>query len=326
MSQIEQPKSQPAENIDNFMQLIAQKGQERRADFVQNPLWPGLELRKTGTMRRIEAEFAPPWENIVDFLTRKYRVEQTAQGPLAKELSINPKTISRLLKQLGIPKLQSFEYRDLRARRMAKLWEDSEKRARIQNEHRKTWQDNYQRLLESTHTPQANTKIGEASSRWHRENPKEAARILAAAWQANREKKAARIKAALGKDPAARLRELLIDQNLTYKDTARIIGENISEGLLKLCAKELGVISPERRKKYGIAEIRSERAREIADYRQFFDRLAPARSASIIDALYPENSKPATFQEIGMQFGVTRERIRQIEGKALQKLRALAQE
>lgn len=130
----------------------------------------------------------------------------------------------------------------------------------------------------------------------------------------------------LGKDPAARLRELLIDQDLTYKDTTRIIGENISESTLELWAKELGVISPERRKKNGIAKIRSERAREVAAYRQFFGRLSPTRYASIIDALYPENSKPATLQKIGTQFGVTRERIRQIEEEALERLRAFAHE
>jgi len=37
--------------------------------------------------------------------------------------------------------------------------------------------------------------------------------------------------------------------------------------------------------------------------------------------LGPENSEPMTLDEIGRVYGVTRERIRQIEGKALQKLR-----
>lgn len=197
MSQIEQPKSQLTESIDNFMQLVARKKEERQANFVQNPLWPGLELRKTGTMCRIEAELAPPWENIIDFLTRKYRVEQISKTSLAKELSIHIKTFTRLLTHLGIPKLQSFEYRDLRTRRTTERWEDSEERTRIQNELRNTWRERHQELMGTIHSSQASAKKSAGVSRWHRENPKETLTILAAAWQATRDKKADRINAAL---------------------------------------------------------------------------------------------------------------------------------
>jgi len=34
-----------------------------------------------------------------------------------------------------------------------------------------------------------------------------------------------------------------------------------------------------------------------------------------------QGTKPLTLEDVGRQFGVTRERIRQIEGKALRKLR-----
>ena len=37
-----------------------------------------------------------------------------------------------------------------------------------------------------------------------------------------------------------------------------------------------------------------------------------------------DDGTPRTLEEVGKYFGVTRERIRQIEGKALKKLRKLA--
>ena len=54
--------------------------------------------------------------------------------------------------------------------------------------------------------------------------------------------------------------------------------------------------------------------------REQVDRLAP-REATIIRRRFGIDCDEHTLEEVGKEFGVTRERIRQIEAKALRKLR-----
>ena len=53
---------------------------------------------------------------------------------------------------------------------------------------------------------------------------------------------------------------------------------------------------------------------ESADYETTLDRLGRLRFGL-------EDGRPRTLEEVGKEFNVTRERIRQIEAKALRKLR-----
>lgn len=333
MSQIEQavnhlypigfPKSQLLESVDRFTQLVAQKREERLADLVQNPIWPGIYFRKTGTMRRIEKDLAHPWENIVDFLTRKYRVEQISQMRLKKQFSIGINGFFHLLEHLGIPRLQSFEYRDSRARKIAEKWEDPKWKDLTSNSQRKRWGDQHQELVAKVNSPQVRARRSEILSRWHRENPKESTINLGHAWQANRDEHSATIRTVLGENPATRLTELLIDQNLSYKEAARII-KGVSSQQVRRWAVELGVISAGRGKQPGRYEARYERAREIRSYRQFFGELTP-RDRLIVDTLYPEEGNILTHEEASPIFGVTsRERVRQMEMEALSRLRETA--
>ena len=47
---------------------------------------------------------------------------------------------------------------------------------------------------------------------------------------------------------------------------------------------------------------------------------------SLISSSAELSSLPQTLAQVGLQFGVTKERIRQLEGRALRKLRQIAQE
>lgn len=69
-------------------------------------------FRKNGTLQRLERENAEPWENIVDYLNRRYRIEQISQKKLMAELRMTALTIRATLLNVGIPRLHSSEYKD----------------------------------------------------------------------------------------------------------------------------------------------------------------------------------------------------------------------
>ena len=60
---------------------------------------------------------------------------------------------------------------------------------------------------------------------------------------------------------------------------------------------------------------------ELCSYRERHPEL-PERERRVIELRYGlDGSQPCTLEEVGQAFGVTRERIRQIESKTLSKLR-----
>ena len=76
-------------------------------------------------------------------------------------------------------------------------------------------------------------------------------------------------------------------------------------------------------------QAREERERKTASFEMFL--VARTRLLAILDDMTDRErqilmvrfgiSSPKTLEEVGKQFGVTRERIRQIEAKALEKIR-----
>ena len=59
--------------------------------------------------------------------------------------------------------------------------------------------------------------------------------------------------------------------------------------------------------------------------REIFATLAPREKAILSMRFGLEDDTPRTLEEVGARFGVTRERIRQIQNEAIQKLRTKAQ-
>ena len=60
---------------------------------------------------------------------------------------------------------------------------------------------------------------------------------------------------------------------------------------------------------------------QVMNYYKILKELTP-REAKVLQLRYGlEDNRPHTLEEVGKEFNVTRERIRQIEAKALRKLR-----
>jgi RNA polymerase sigma factor (sigma-70 family) len=59
---------------------------------------------------------------------------------------------------------------------------------------------------------------------------------------------------------------------------------------------------------------------------QFLDELEPRERQIVVARFGFDGKAPRTFRELGTQMGVCKERIRQIQGRAMDKLRSLAEE
>ncbi len=105
-----QPRPLFESDIERLSAVISRKSVERDSALVKSPFLPGILFRKSGTIQRIERENVETWENIVDYLIRRYRVDQLPLKKLAAEIGISQtRTIRRNLPQIGIPLLRSSE-------------------------------------------------------------------------------------------------------------------------------------------------------------------------------------------------------------------------
>ena len=66
-------------------------------------------------------------------------------------------------------------------------------------------------------------------------------------------------------------------------------------------------------------ELRSILTSNLADLSDVEKKVIQARFA--LDAADPEQARPMTLEQVGEIIGVTKERVRQIQNKALEKLR-----
>ena len=57
---------------------------------------------------------------------------------------------------------------------------------------------------------------------------------------------------------------------------------------------------------------------------RFLEKLEPREQQIVVARFGFDGKPPRTFRELGSQMGVCKERIRQIQGRAMEKLRSLA--
>ncbi len=73
-----------------------------------------------------------------------------------------------------------------------------------------------------------------------------------------------------------------------------------------------------------VHELRSVLAGNLADLTEAEKKVIVARFA--LDAADPEQARPMTLEQVGNIIGVTKERVRQIQNNALEKLRQILEE
>ena len=67
-----------------------------------------------------------------------------------------------------------------------------------------------------------------------------------------------------------------------------------------------------------------ERARWLAELAEAIDRLNPRMKHVVLRRFGLDGRPPQTLEEVGQEMGITRERVRQLETRALKELRTVA--
>lgn len=293
----------PAEiAAEKLVEFIATKQIERDSLRVESPFFPGLQLKKTGTIQRVERENARPWENIVDYFTRRYRVEQASFKVLKSELDMTPITIRRNLLRLGIPPLKSFEYKDPNARATAASWENPESRSRRSRSLKKSWREKRDDLIAVLHSPAIEDSKRKKRVIFDKENPDVALRRTEMARKTAREAQEQKVRGVFGDDPDEALRVLLVERSLGFKAAAIELGEKISGYTIAHEALRRGIRRPYRQ---GTRQSKLADAKLFMAQKDLWEKL-PERQREALDFILDEKGRVRRNEEIAKIMRISR--------------------
>lgn len=281
--------------------LVKRKKLERDSSRVESPFFPGLLLKKTGTLQRIEKN-ARPWENIVDYLTRRYRIDQVPFKVLKAELDMTHITIQKNLRRLGIPRLKSWEYKDPNARATAASWEDSESRRRRSRSLKEVWRVNGDELVMILHSPEAEEIRRRKMVVFGRDNPDVAQRRTVRGRQVLAEAQEKEMERVRNENLDTVLKALLVDRAIGFKAASVELGGKLSPYKVSRLASRLGIKKPRRQ---GIYTSRLADAELFRKHTDLWEHL-PERQKEALNWVLDENGGVRLCEEIGRKMGLTR--------------------
>lgn len=293
--------------IEVLTAQIAKKQSESTSPFVESPFFPGILFRKSGTIERIERENTEPWENIFDYLNRRYRIEQVSQKTLIGELGITLPTIRSTLLAIGIPPLRSSEYKNPQARAVAARWEDPKVRTDRSQKIRGNWQKNREKILSKNHSADADALRSKTMTRISHENPRTVETNIRKANAGSVKARQKRMRVILGDDVIARMTEVFVDRGLSSVAAARELGNKVKPELLYAWAVKEGIIKPEedRAKKRVTTDKRVTETKSLKDDGDLWNKL-PGRQEEALLFLFDEKGRVRKLDEVGEDMGMTK--------------------
>lgn len=307
----------PAEAAaERLVELVERKQVERDLDRVQSPFFPGLWFKKTGTLKRIERENARPWEDIADYLNRRYRLEQASVKELKHELDMTYMTIRKNLLRIGIPFLAISEYKNPYAKIVAASWRNRVLRQRRSQKLKKVWSERKDELVSALHTPEAEDTKRRKRVLFDSENPEVAQKRNAMGRKAVWDAQEVKIKEVLGDNPDSVLRELLVVRGLGFQAASAELDERVSPYTVSNWAKRFGIERPYRQ---GTYRSKLKDARFYIAHKDMWEKLSE-RQREVLALRVDEKGRLIKASEIAEIMGISRSAVGLLLGRAKIKL------
>jgi hypothetical protein len=305
------------------IQRMVKKKASRKSEWIESPYFPGILFKKTPMHLWMEEKKAEIWEDAYDYIHRVYRLEQQTPAQIIKEWGVGKFLVTRLIRSVGEPPLRSNEYHDPHRAATARRWEDESKRKLIQDNLKKSWDEDKSDRVAMTHSKGAK-ELRRSSIQQARERngSGKSSREFSKMVSEQKEAKAREKLEVLGSDAKAVLHELLEVKGLGYSACAVALKKQVSVDTIRRWAIEEEIQGRPRTSHGGLKASQYEKYEAVFGKKICWEHLTD-KQREVLALIKDETGKYRQNQEIARIVGMTSAGVHYTIQRAIQRLSEL---